>query len=228
MMPDINAVIAGDGLRLGATDLCLDHFGYDGNQERKHRRDIPLLRARLARDPDHVYSWNHLGHALAGLGDREGAVRAWEQGVAVVRTAGVRSPLDALPYGSLLVRAGSTDADFSVLDEALDLFPRDYLFAWLNGLRLTEAGRYVEALGQLGRLTAVDADTFCSEDGVAYDARIFGAIAHEAAALCHFRLGRYDESARGYETAAALDAKNPAHHVRAQLAAARAATASDR
>jgi tetratricopeptide (TPR) repeat protein len=226
MLPDVQAVMASDSLRLAASDVAIDHFGYDGNQEHKHRRNIPLLRARLLRDPDHVYSWNHLGQALAGVGDMAGAVGAWRRAIEVVRTAGVRSPLDALPYGSVLTSGQAAAVDEDLLDEALQRFPRDCLFRWLRGRRLVDHDRFAEALVDLESLTGIDPETFCSDEGIAYDVRIFGAVTYEGAALCHFRLGQYEESARLYEIAGILDPENAAHRVRQRLASSRAASTS--
>jgi tetratricopeptide (TPR) repeat protein len=223
MVPAIRDVARADGLRIGRSDLALDHFGYDGNQAPKHRRDIPLLRARLAREPDHVYSWHHLGRALAGLGDLNGALAAWWRAVAVVRAGGAPGPLDRLPYGSLLLEARVAAEAPALLTEARALFPRDHLFAWIEGKRLMAAGRLEEAVPVFEQLLAVDAETSCDEDGIAYDARIFGLFAWDALALCHFRLGRYRESAGYYARAAAAAPADPAYRVKRRLAEARAA-----
>ena len=55
----------------------------------------------------------------------------------------------------------------------------------------------------------------------AYDARIFGVFSHDALALCHFRLGHVEESARYYALAAAAEPENPDRRIRHQLATAR-------
>lgn len=61
------------GLEIGEPDLLLEHIGYDGPQEHKHRRNLPLLRAELASRPDDVYNWHHLGRILEATGDEPGA-----------------------------------------------------------------------------------------------------------------------------------------------------------
>jgi tetratricopeptide (TPR) repeat protein len=223
VMPDVDALVRnGEGVVI-ASQLAIDHFGYDGDQTPKHRRNVPLLRVRLAGDPDHVYSWNHLGQALDGLGETAGALEAWWRAIAVVRTSGVRSPLDALPYGSLLQCRATGAAASDLLDEARERFPRDWLFAWLQARRLMEQARWSDARVILHKLAAIDATTFCSEDGVAYDARIFGAATFEALAFCEFQLGRYEDSARWYDRACCDDPTDPAHVVKKRLAAARVA-----
>ena len=81
MLPAIQRVVAEDGRRIGESDLAIDHVGYDGERTAKHRRNLPLLRARLAAEPDHVYCWQQLGHTLLALGTRRGrsarGVEAW-------------------------------------------------------------------------------------------------------------------------------------------------------
>lgn len=224
MLPDVEAVMLSDGARMTSSSLSIDHFGYDGDQTRKHQRNAALLRARLEHDPEHVYSWNHLGQTRAGLGDITGAVAAWEHAINIVRASRLRDPLHALPFGSLLLYGESAAAHVGLLDEALGRFPGDYLFQWLHGRRLVESHRWAEARPILEELASIDGDTFCSDTGLAYDTRIFGASTYEALGLCHFQLGAYGESARWYEAACAAEPDNPAHNVRRRLASARAAS----
>ena len=221
MLPDIENVKHADGLRMGHSALAVDHFGYDGNQEAKHRRNVPLLRDRLARDPDHVYSWNHLGQALAGLGDMDGALHAWWRAVEVVRARGVQSALDRLPYGSLLLHPGAAAEAPRLLPEALECFADDHLFRWLHGRRLADAGQLAEAIPLFERLAAIDAELHCDDQGIAYDARIFGVFSYEALGLCHFRLERYEDSARYYALADCVDPGNPVHRLKQRLATSR-------
>ena len=223
MVPDIHTVMSTDHLEIGHSALAIDHFGYDGDQDAKHRRNIPMLRKRLARDPEHVYSWNHLGHALDGLGDAPGALAAWRRAVQVVRSRGVQSPLDRLPYGSLLVHPGGAGDDPDLLAEALERFGDDHLFRWLHGRRLLASGRLEEAVAIFEALTVIEADQLCDPDGIAYDARIFGVFSYEALALCYFRLQRFADSARYYALAHAADPLNPAHLIKQRLAEARSA-----
>ena len=223
IVPDVHAVARTDRLRIGRSDLVLNHYGYDGDQHAKHFRDLPLLRERLARDVGHVYSWNHLGRALAGLGDMDGALAAWWRAVAIVRARAIESPLDRLPYGSLLLRPEASVEAPILLAEALDRFPGDHLFGWVHGQHLRAAGRLAEAVACFERLAAIDGETFCAEDRIAYDARIFGVLAYEALALCHFRLGHYPESARYYARAEAAGPERPGIAAKRRLAEARAA-----
>src|SRR5262249_35842700 len=76
VVPDIKRVGQARDLRIIDVNLYLDHVGYDGPQEHKHRRNLPLLQAELARDGDNSYNWHHLGRVFDGLGDRSAALDA--------------------------------------------------------------------------------------------------------------------------------------------------------
>ena len=218
MLPPLQAVAAHDGRRIGHSALAIDHVGYDGDQHHKHRRNLPLLRAGLAQAPDHVFSWHHLGRALAALGDGEGAAHAWRQGIAAVRRCDASSPIASLVYSSLLrqeLDRGQLDSE--LLDEALARFPGNHVLAWLRGRALIAARCFEEAIGVFARLAAVNAETYVDE-AVAYDARIFGPWALDALGLCCFRLGRFAESARYYALAEAAAPDSPAYGVKRRLA----------
>ena len=226
MLPGIRQVAASDGLRIAHSAFAIDHVGYDGDQRRKHERNVPLLRARLQADPGHVFSWHHLGRTLEALGDVEGAMDAWQRALEVVRQGTHREPADSLPYVALIghrLKAGSAPRD--LLDEAKRRCPGNLLLTWLEGRTLMAAGRYRQARELFERLTAVDARTLC-DDALAYDARIFGLSSYESLALCCFRLGRFAESAAYYARAAAEAPEDPGHRVKQHLAEARAARAA--
>jgi tetratricopeptide (TPR) repeat protein len=226
MLPGIRAVAAGDGLRIVPSPLRIEHVGYEGDQERKHRRNLPLLRARLAEDPGHVFSWHHLGRALLALGDPAGAVDAWRRGIDVVRGGSAPSPADGLLYGSLLRHELDTGGPTpGLLEEALSRFPGNHLLAWLRGRRLMADGRPDEAAPVFRRLAAIDGEALVDEQ-VAYDARIFGPWSLDALGLCCFRLGRFAESARHYAAAEAAAPDALEYRAKRLLAEARAARAS--
>ena len=222
MLPDLMTVAAADGLRIAASPIAIDHFGYDGDQRRKRLRDIPLLHARLADDPGHGYSWQHLGHALEDLGDADAARRAWLQGIEASRRKPELCPSDLHSYVSVIQRDLARGLDVTqLLDEVIERFGENHLLRWIRGRSLMHRGCFAEALPIFAALAEVDAETLV-EDTFAYDARIFGVWAVASRACCCFRLGRYEESARHYARAEALASEDPGHAVRRRLAEARA------
>ena len=47
VVPAIHAVAEADNRPIGLCDLLLNHIGYEGDQTRKHRRNLPLLRRQV-------------------------------------------------------------------------------------------------------------------------------------------------------------------------------------
>jgi hypothetical protein len=220
MIPGIEDLVRREGRHIAQSDVAVDHVGYDGDQHRKHLRNLPLLRARLEAEPGHVYSWHHLGLTLAGLGDACGAEAAWRQGIAAVRRASHRKATHSLPYIDLLMWQTQQGADTAgLLSEATELFPDNHFVALMSGRTLMAAGRYEQALGVFEQLASIDAEAFC-DPYLAYDARIIGLYAYEALAGCHFKLGRFAESARYYGLAQACAPQSLEYRVKQRLAAA--------
>jgi len=192
----------------GDSPMALDHHGYDGEMRRKHQRNLPLLRARLERDPLHVYSWDQLGLTLLGLDDPEGAETTWRLAVDIVRALPTRCESDSAPYLHLADRLIETGQDASaLLSEALDLFPDNLALAWLRAKQYVQSGDYASAQPLFKRLAGLDPRQVESAR-LAYDATIFGAEAHAALGYCAFQLGNYAESAQHYGRAEALAPDN--------------------
>jgi hypothetical protein len=75
MRDSIDTVAVDDGLTIGNCDLVIQHVGYEDDQSRKNSRNIPLLRARLARLPTICFLVVS-GQCLSLAGDDEGAMAA--------------------------------------------------------------------------------------------------------------------------------------------------------
>jgi tetratricopeptide (TPR) repeat protein len=96
-------------------------------------------------------------------------------------------------------------ADVSdLLEEALDRLPTDLQFSWLMGRFLLDRERYSEAIPFFERLVkAGETGTFSRR--VSYDLRIFGVLAFENLATCHFRLRQWNDAAHYYDLALTKD-----------------------
>jgi tetratricopeptide (TPR) repeat protein len=225
MLPGIARVALADGKVTGQSELGLQHIGYEDDQTPKNARNIPLLRARLASDPDHTYSWWHLGQSLELAGDDEGAVAAWTQGAAAARARAPATGLldDSLPAQALIrfhiKRGGPVD---DLLQETLALYPDHLALRWIAAKRALDRGDLETARPDLEMLAAIDADSFF-DPRLAYEKVLFRHLAKEALALCHFRAGRYREAAHFYRLAARHSPDPQSCEVKARLAELRGA-----
>jgi len=217
--PAIAEVAHSDRGRISESELFLDHLGYDGDQLHKHRRNLPLLRAELAADPDNSYNWNYLVIALSGLDLHEESDQALERGLAL--TEEQRSTAGALLRLERIRRAWVRDEDVdSALDEAVRDYPDNFGLAWLKVIREIRTGAYRSALTRLERF---DADPEMPvEEALGYPRELFEARAIEAQAICLFRLSQYHEAAAAWRKLEQLEPDEPQHRLKRVIAEHRA------
>ncbi|WP_433296748.1 glycosyltransferase [Pseudonocardia sp. CA-142604] len=229
VVPAIHAVADSDGRGILPCDLELVHFGYEGDQTRKHLRNLPLLRRQLEVDPDNLFVWHHLSRVLEGLGDASEAERVLERGLQVARAKPWRDPLAVLLYADL-VRMREHDGDHgygeALLAEGLELYGDNCVLLWLHSRALIRRGAYEEALVPLDRILAFDPAQL-PDLGPSYDEQLIHEFSHDARGLCLFRLGRYTEATQEYAAAAQWAPENPAYGAKLAIARARGGRAVD-
>ena len=204
LVPALRMLCSRERLRTRESPVAIDHLGYDGDLAHKHARNLPLLRARLEREPGHLYCLDQLGLTLRALGDEAGAETAWRRAIDIVRKSRTKTLAESLPFLHLarLLLDAKRDAG-ALLEEACRTFPENHSLTWLRARWLVESGDHAAAMPLFERLAAIGADALDSSV-LAFDASIFGAQAHAALGLCAFRLGRFAESAKHYARAEAL------------------------
>ena len=226
IVPSLNRVAKDDRRQIGRCDLQLDHVGYDDDQRRKNRRDLPLLLAQIGDTPDDIYTNRHLARVLAGLGNKKSATEKLLRCVDTILQRDQEPNLAGGVYADLIRILHQQGADVDALSaEAEESCPDNHELRWFRAAILMNAGRYDEAAGRFQALAAVDEGEHCGED-TAFDERIFGVFAYQNLALCLFHLGRYAESAHFHALAADAEPGNRAHRVRQQLSEARLAAVS--
>jgi tetratricopeptide (TPR) repeat protein len=215
--PGIARYLEEEGGEIRESGLVLDHVGYDGPQERKHRRNLPLLEKALEADPEHVYCWYHLGMVHHGLGDPEQARRAWRAGVEAVRRKLRLWATDCLPFVELIHDGLAQGVDVrALLDEALELFPDEAQLLWLRGHEAMQGDRLEEAIEAFEELLA-RSEAGQIGDQLGFDRRQFSSATYAAMAGCCYRLGRYDEAARYFALAERHDPHTLEYRVKRQL-----------
>ncbi len=200
-LPALRELVTAEGSRVADSELILDHLGYDRDRPDKHRRNLPLLEARLTAEPENVYCWSHLAGTLEALGRSDEARSTWMRGIETVRHKQVTSELDSLPYLGMLAWMDRHDEDGSrLLEEAWGRFPNVIEIVWRWAQRLLRKGAHEEGVALLTQLAAIDPDTH-TEALMAHDQRLFRTWVHDALGLAYFRLERYRESSQHWALA---------------------------
>ena len=217
--PAIARYIEASGGEVADSDLELEHVGYDGPQDHKHRRNLPLLRESLKRDPTHAYCWHHLGTIHEALDEQAQAREAWRNGIAAVRKSGHLRASDSLLYVSLVQSCMKTGEEVGeLLQEARRLFPRNAQFIWLEGHAHMNAGRFEDAVAAFEQTLDAQKQNDM-DDNVGYDQRLFGIYTFNPLATCLFRLQCYGAARHYYELAEQADPDSPEYKIKRQLCA---------
>lgn len=222
VVPGICRVAELEGRPIGDADILLEHVGYEGDQTRKHLRNLPLLRRFLEDEPDHLFALHHLATVLEGLGHHDQVDPLLEAAIDVVRRAAVPDPVGSLSYGDLIRRRQARGEDVgALLDESLALFPGNCVLLFADGRARMERGDYLGALARFDEILR-QAQLPIREGTPAYNVRLVGELSQASQALCLFRLGRYDEAADSYDRAGAIAPEDPTYPIRRDLARTRA------
>jgi glycosyltransferase involved in cell wall biosynthesis len=227
LWPAVQEYRAANGGEVGNSGLILDHDGYEGNQERKNQRNLPLLLKNIEQDPNRVYSWCHLANIYTELQKFDLAEQAWTNALQVVRKKRRLLPEDVLPYTGLIQRGNEVGRDVSaLLDEARDRFPSNLNLEWQRGRAFMREGKFETAIDVFKGLVAVgSAGEY--DHSVAYDLRLFHVFSYDSLAVCYFRLARYSESRHYYELASQHDPQNLEYRVKQSLCTRLAREAAD-
>lgn len=206
--PAVHEVMARDLMRVRPSSLVMDHVGYDGPQDHKHPRNLPLLRRALAQDPDHVYCWYHLGATLRATGDPSGARDAWLAGIDVLRRRGATRPADSLAFIELIQADLADSRDVTeLMAEARTRFPRDPVLRWIEARIAMIEGRHDEAIAGFTALTAAAGRGELTED-LGFPSSLFGATTLAMIATCHFEQGAHRSAADFFARAESAEPDN--------------------
>lgn len=198
MLPDLMRVAREQNKVVKDSNIRISHFGYEGDQRHKHIRNRKMLERQLVHEPDRVYSWNHLGRVLEGLGEPARARQAWLSGIEAARKSGEHDHVDSLPYTELIRIDYLAGRDIGPwVEEALALFPENWMVRWGQAHLCMQRGQFAAAAQLFLALTEVDVGTYV-HTRLAFDKRIFREFAYAGLGYCHFRLRHFDQSALFY------------------------------
>mgnify|MGYP001462730905 CR=1 FL=1 len=203
--------------------LLIDHVGYEGDQTRKHLRNLPMLERFVAEEPGHLFAQHHLAKVLDGVNRRDEAEQVLTRTIELIRSHELSDPVGVLAYASLIERLHASGREFrALLSEARARYPDNCVLLWIEGRDLIGRGEYAAALAVFERVLTVGAVP--PAVGLpAYDRRLIGEEAYASKALCLFRLGRYAEAADAYGEASRCAPDDATYELRRKLALSRCA-----
>jgi glycosyltransferase involved in cell wall biosynthesis len=222
VVSSIHAVAAAEGRPItDCVDVLLEHVGYEGDQLRKHLRNLPLLERFVQDNPDHVFARHHLATVLDGLGRHGEAESILEGTVTYMRETESFERDGVLVYASLIGMRRGRGKDFHpLLTEALRLYPDNAVLLFMEGEHLSTRGEHAAALARFDAILQVAAER-PAVGKPAYDRALIGERTHAARGLCLFKLGHYTGAADAYAAALREAPGDLGYRVKYRLAVSR-------
>jgi glycosyltransferase involved in cell wall biosynthesis len=189
-VPILREIGLRDNLPIVQSEVEIDHLGYDGDQSKKHARNLPLLQEAVRTNPDRVYYWYHLAETLAALGRTEEALVAAREGLASAeRNPTEKQKAEASVIIQTIVRLELErgQSPLPLIESGLVRVPDDYGLLYLYGRALLMVGRSSDALEVATRLRQVDPDQL-TQGFFAFDRSIFVEQACELAAIASLQM----------------------------------------
>ena len=203
MLGALRRIVRDEGQRFEHIDLFLQHYGYEGDQTRKHLRNLPILETQVQVTPLRVYLWNHMARIYEALGRTDDAVAALDRGIAIVREHGLRELVDIQVYGTKAFHLLYHGQDArQIIDEGLGQRPDFYTLQAADVYQRLRDGDWEGAENAARGLIAADAADAVLHPVVAYSRTLFTRLPWELLGEALFEQGRYPEAAEAYDTAA--------------------------
>jgi tetratricopeptide (TPR) repeat protein len=203
MVPDIQRVSHAESAPIEDSSLVrLTHYGYEGDQTNKHRRNLPMLEQRVIEFPGRCYLWNHLGNVREALGDHPGAIKAWQTGIDLIRRRGIIDRTDVLCYAGLGLHLSANGHDVDDLcREIARVAPWYRTRHWIAAINHRRQGRYRESVEPLRTLIEMGSDPL--DDSLSYNNSMFTDWAWEALGDTYLQLCDIGSAASVFRDAAA-------------------------
>lgn len=224
ILPDLDVLRQTIGAKVADSPVELVHHGYEGGSEWKHERNLPLLRAAIAENPDRLYYWYHLAFTLGAIGEIDEAVSVGAEGLRRARASsmansdGAVGALIAHQLAILLHERGE-DA-LAVIEEGFAHYPRNPSLQLLKARILVDMGRYADALPLLDALAETDSASY-RDRRIAHDRRVFDLHAHDLKGIALLRMGRRAEAAESFRRASMAEPNDLSYRIKAQALGAR-------
>jgi len=178
---------------VGKSDLTIIHAVQSKEEQyNKNLRNLPLIVKQIKKTPHKSDLLWRLGVTYKALGNKEEAIESWKKALDIVRQKTDLHILDSLCYVELIRIFYEQGRDItSLLDEALECFPYQYLLIWMKAKFLVKQKAFDKAIPLFENLMSVTSR--CPGGRLAYDKNIFSKESYEPLMLCYVKCAKYRE-----------------------------------
>ncbi len=180
----IDRLCRADSRTIGYAGIVYQHYGYEGDQRRKHRRNLPLLVEAIRHRPDEVFLRCHAARIHEAFGEPLLAEEHWCAALELVRRLANPHLGESFPFTGLVEHRLRTGDDVSALiAEGLERFPDNLQLVWHRAVELAREGRYEESIALFERLVRCGR-TRLFDHAIGYDRRMLGVLPARALLVC--------------------------------------------
>jgi hypothetical protein len=229
IVPAVKAVCDEDGTGIVMDyQIGIEHLGYDGVQDHKHERNIPLLRKAVADKPGRVFLRYDLGYRLSETGQVAEARLHLDEGLRLAgldsadEQARVEGSLCAQVLCSIALAEDNLDRALQVAERGLAVFPGNMILNYSKARCLLALDKSAEAVELLMPFADLDPETFFDRR-LAYSKTVIGKDIQEALGAAAFRAGQFDLAAASYAKALQFEPQSIEYKAKHALCLARAA-----
>lgn len=229
IVPAIKVVCKDDGTDIVRNyDIGIEHLGYDGVQDHKHERNIPLLRLAVANNPNRVFLRYDLGYRLSETGKTDEATSHLEEGLrlalltAADEQARTEGSLCAQVICSIVMAEGSFNKALEVAERGLVVFADNIVLQYCKASCLLSLGNTAQSLELLAPLSNLDPETFFDRR-LAYSKSFIGEDIPAALGTAQFKLKNYGHAAASYAKALSFAPDSVEYRTKHALCLAQAA-----
>ncbi len=202
----VREVCAADGTVVGpALDICLHHVGYEGDQNHKHARNLPILRKAILRNPERVYCWFHLGVTLDAIGERTEAVASLNRAIEKAHAGGIPEELNIAATCHQVLAGVAMDAHNPAdalrhAELGLEIKQAHYTLLWAKARALSQLGQLDAAIAILEMIVSIDPESFFDHEA-SFKKSVFREDSQGLLGSCRFMQGQFEPAARHFELA---------------------------
>jgi len=189
-----------------ALNIRLFHVGYEGNQDHKHARNLPMLRKAITRNPERVYCWFHLSVTLEAIGQRDEAIASFNHAIAQAEAGNIQEELNIAALccqalAGIAMNMQNPSQALRISDHGLKLKPENFALQWCRARALIELRRPNPAVEILRTVIQIDPEEFFDPE-TSFQKSLFRQDSYGLLGSAYFMMKQFKEAEKYFQLAA--------------------------
>lgn len=223
----VRRVCEADGTEVApALDIRLLHVGYEGNQDHKHARNLPMLRKAVKRNPERLYCWFHLGVTLEALGQRDEATISLRHAMGQAEAGNFREDIKIAvlccqSLAGIAMKMQNPSEALRICEHGLKLSPVNYALQWCRARAMLELQQPDDVVKILREIVKINPEEFFDPE-TSFQKSIFREDSYGLLGSAYFMMDRFEDAEACFQLAVDHSGGDQEYVAKAALSSARA------